>query len=226
MKKNFVLVTDKEWHNDLFDHVALDKNSNWTRIVSKTEFSEENLSALNPEYVFIPHWSHIISEQIFSKFNCVVFHMTDLPYGRGGSPLQNLIVRGHKETMISAIRVEAGIDTGPVYLKRPLSLEGTAREIFERSSLVIEEMIGEIIVNQIRPVPQTGNATVFKRRSKEDGNIKSLTETSTVFDYIRMLDCEGYPKAFVETDHLRFEFENASFIKNEIVIANVRITKK
>ena len=43
--------------------------------------------------------------------------MTDLPFGRGGSPLQNLIVRGFEETMTSAIKVTKGIDTGDIYLK-------------------------------------------------------------------------------------------------------------
>ena len=43
--------------------------------------------------------------------------MTDLPYGRGGSPLQNLIANKIYDTKISAIRAEGGIDTGRIYLK-------------------------------------------------------------------------------------------------------------
>ena len=44
--------------------------------------------------------------------------MTDLPYGRGGSPLQNLIINGHKETMMSALRCVQELDAGPIYLKK------------------------------------------------------------------------------------------------------------
>ncbi len=51
----------------------------------------------------------------FFNFNCVVFHMTDLPFGRGGSPLQNLISRGIYKTKISAIKVVKEIDAGPIY---------------------------------------------------------------------------------------------------------------
>jgi len=36
----------------------------------------------------------IILKEIFENYEIILFHMTDLPYGRGGSPLQNLIVRG------------------------------------------------------------------------------------------------------------------------------------
>ena len=77
--------------------------------------------------------------------------MTDLPYGRGGTPLQNLIIRGHSETMISAIRCEKKIDAGPVYLKKKLSLDGTAEKIYLRAYKIIEKMIFEIIqTNQIQ----------------------------------------------------------------------------
>ena len=65
---------------------------------------------------------NIIPKKIYSNYDCIVFHMTDLPYGRGGSPLQNLIVRGHKETKISALNVQSGLDTGDIYLKKKLIL--------------------------------------------------------------------------------------------------------
>ena len=51
-----------------------------------------------------------IPTEIFTSFECIVFHMTDLPYGRGGSPLQNLIVRGHKKTKVSALKVVKEVD--------------------------------------------------------------------------------------------------------------------
>ncbi len=72
--------------------------------------------------------------------------MTDLPFGRGGSPLQNLIVRGHKQTKISAIKVVEAMDAGDVYLKEELDLYGTADEIFMRASkIVFKKMIPQIL---------------------------------------------------------------------------------
>jgi len=65
----------------------------------------------------------------------------------------------------------------------------------------------------------------FSRRKAEDGNIGFLNDLHKVYDYIRMLDCEGYPPAFLETEFLKFEFFNALTSENE-VNAHVRITKK
>ena len=44
--------------------------------------------------------------------------MTDLPYGRGGSPLQNLILDNKQKTMISAFKMTERMDEGPIYIKK------------------------------------------------------------------------------------------------------------
>lgn len=226
MTRNFALLTDKPWHDELFLHLDSRKGENWIRISSKVELSIENLQENKISKIFIPHWSHIIPDSIWQQFECIVFHITDLPYGRGGSPLQNLIARGHRDTKISAIKVEKKIDSGMVYLKAPLSLLGTAQEIFIRSSEIIERMIEKIISSNIVPIEQEGEVVNFKRRKLVDSNISELSDTIKAFDYIRMLDCEGYPSAFLETENLRFEFTRASIKSDKSIIADVRITKK
>jgi methionyl-tRNA formyltransferase len=224
----YIILTEKSWHKNLFN--VLKKtfcNDSWLLIDSKDDFNLVNLKEFNPSKIFIPHWSHIIPCEIYENYECIVFHMTDLPFGRGGSPLQNLISRGHKTTKISAIKVEQGLDTGDVYLKKTLGLEGTASEIFQRSTFIIEEMITDIIKNKIQPVPQVGEIVEFKRRKPIESDLVDFSNLEKVYDHIRMLDCEGYPHAFVETPNLKFEFINANFNENEeIITANVRISKK
>tara|TARA_R110002072_G_scaffold1989_3_gene16463 strand:+ start:26391 stop:27071 length:681 start_codon:yes stop_codon:yes gene_type:complete len=207
----FIIATWGEWN--IFNYNKyFSANPDFTLITDKEDLTLENLKEINPKYIFFPHWSHIIKEEVFSNFNCVVFHMTDLPFGRGGSPLQNLIVRDIKNTKISALKVEAGIDTGPIYLKSDLSLEGSALEIFERfSKVVYSEMIPKFISSDLEPTPQSGEATVFKRRKKEDGSLENASSLKEAFDYIRMLDAPGYPNAYLEHEKLAFEFKNAKF---------------
>lgn len=223
---SYILLSEKSWHNQLFSNISTYKNAKWIRIKEKDKFNLEELDKIKPKKIFIPHWSHIIPANIFEKYECIVFHMTDLPFGRGGSPLQNLIVRRYNETKISAIKVVKEIDAGDVYLKRSLSLDGSAIEIFNRSAPIIEEMIKSIIDNDVKPVPQQGVPVIFKRRKPSDGNIDSLSSLQDIYDYIRMLDCEGYPNAFLENDHFRLEFSKAKFIDDQIINADVRIIKK
>lgn len=227
--KSYILLTEKKWHKNLFEQLKSDYKyrANWTLINNLKDFNIFNLNKLKPNIIFIPHWSYIIPKEIFTEFDCIVFHMSDLPFGRGGSPLQNLIIRGIKSTKISAIKVDEGLDTGDIFLKMPLKLKGTAREIFENASSFIYLMIRKIIDENIEPYPQVGEPVIFKRRKSEESNIVSLEELKQVYDYIRMLDCDGYPSAFVETNHFRFEFSNAILDKKKNLInANVKIYRK
>jgi methionyl-tRNA formyltransferase len=178
----------------------------------REEFTYENVEGFNPDYIFIPHWSYIIPDTITDNYECVVFHMTDLPYGRGGSPLQNLIVRGHKDTVVSAIRVTNKLDAGPIYMKKPLSLAGSANDIFIRcADVIFNEMIPCFLKEKLTAMPQQGEPVIFKRRKPEDGKLTSDMEISKIYDYIRMLDAEGYPRAFMEFGDYRLEFDQAVY---------------
>ena len=138
--------------------------------------------------------------------------MTDLPYGRGGSPLQNLIQRGHRSTMLSGLRCTAELDAGPVYGKEPLCLLGTAEEIFIRANGLMEVMIEGIVRNRPDPQPQQGEPELFSRRKPEQSNLGHCPagDLSACYDQIRMLDADGYPHAFLEVHGLRLEFRRVN----------------
>jgi len=219
MKKgNVVVATIKMWNITNYDKIKKTmKDFNWYLIEDKSKLNHAYLSTIKPKYVFLPHWSWKIPREVYKNFECVAFHMADLPFGRGGSPLQNLIARGFKKTRISAFKVDEKIDAGPIYLKKNLSLEGNAEEIFKRAAKTIfDSMIPYIVKNEPKPTLQKGEPTIFKRRKPEDGNICNLKDLNKIFDYIRMLDAEGYPPAFVKINGLKIEFSNAEKIKNGV----------
>lgn len=225
--KNILIVSEKIWNKDLLGRLQSAMSQYSFHFISgKEDFTIEQVEQISPVKIFIPHWSYIIPSSVFKQYECIVFHMTDLPYGRGGSPLQNLIERGLTATKLSALRVEEGLDTGPVYLKTDLSLLGTAEEIFIRANNLIEKMIADILQNDLQPMPQVGVPVVFKRRKPEQSDMSGLEKAEEVFNYIRMLDAEGYPHAFIEKGFFRYEFTRAAIKADGCIIADVKITKK
>lgn len=225
MDTTIVIASHKNWYPPLVAQVQKTLNCRVVFIAHKDELTLAHLKSLRPSYIFFPHWSYIIPEEIFNHFECVIFHMTDVPFGRGGSPLQNLIARGIYETKLTALKCIEALDAGPVYLKKPLSLYGSAEEIYYRANQMMVDMIIEIVLKKILPVPQEGTVVTFARRTKEQSNIASLAGLDKIYDYIRMLDAEGYPKAFLEFGEYRLEFSRASF-KSDKIIAEVEIRKK
>lgn len=179
------------------------------RVRDRADLTRAAMDAFGAQWIFFPHWSWLIPADIHRNFPSVIFHMTDVPYGRGGSPLQNLIARGHKNTRLTALRCEEGLDTGPVYLKRDLSLDGTAEEILQRASAAMEPMIRSIVTDNIAPVPQVGEVTAFQRRKPVQSAIDTVETSAALYDLIRMLDADGYPHAFAETGKFRMAFRDA-----------------
>ena len=220
--KRYVVAGCKAWNRRLFDEVLSKLEGDWHYVGDKEQLSLDRIRGLRPRYVFFLHWSWKVPDEIVSGFECVCFHMTDVPYGRGGSPLQNLIVRGHKDTKLTALRMTSEFDDGPVYLKRNLSLEGGAEEIYLRAGALSADIIRKIVKEEMQPSPQTGEPVNFSRRKPEESRIAKIDSLEQLHDFIRMLDAEGYPRAFLSYAGYRFEFSRSALYDGRIV-ADVQI---
>ena len=220
----YVIAAIGEWNKQAFDQISKYLKDKWLFCSTPTEL-KDLLEENSPRYIFFPHWRWIVPEQIIQNFECICFHMTDVPYGRGGSPLQNLIVRGHKDTKLTALRMEAGLDSGPVYLKKDMSLSGSANEIYQRATALAWDMIQNIITNEPKPITQVGELTLFKRRTPKESEIPNALSLDQVYDYIRMLDAPDYPHAFLEIGNYCLTFHNAELIDGKLS-AKVTISTK
>jgi methionyl-tRNA formyltransferase len=220
-KRKFIVAGCKQWNQRIFKEIINSYSGEW-KFVDNPEQLNSVLINYKPEYIFFLHWSWIVSNEIINKYECVCFHMADVPYGRGGSPLQNLIFRGHRYTKLTALRMVQELDAGPVYMKRDLSLEGNAEEIYIRATYLSAEMIKEIIETLPTPIPQSGEVVMFKRRTPDESVISKLNSLVELYDFIRMLDAEGYPKAFIEYNGFRYEFFRANLYEG-CIEADVKI---
>lgn len=208
--KTYLVAGSKPWSEPTFSSRVADSQGRWLFVSSKQDL-ESMVAEHAPRYVFFPHWSWIVPDAVLEASECVCFHMTDVPYGRGGSPLQNLIERGHTETVLTALRMTNELDAGPVYAKRPLSLHGSsAEEIYIRASELSAELAVWIAETEPEPEPQSGEPVLFKRRKPEDSAIPDDLDLKEVHDFIRMLDADGYPPAVLQCGDLTFEFRKAT----------------
>lgn len=223
---NYIVATIKPWNIAAFERRSPALTGKWHLVTDKDALTPELLATLKPRYIFFPHWSWIVPDWLLQNAECVCFHMTDVPYGRGGSPLQNLIERGHTETKLTALRMEKELDAGPVYLKKPLSLEGSAGKIFERMADLSYDMMAEIAEKEPQPVPQQGEPVIFKRRTPEMSRLPDKGDTKKIYDHIRMLDAQTYPRAFLRHGEFELDFSDAALEPDGSVSARVVIRKE
>lgn len=219
-----LLLSNRSWNASLADRVASSLGCPVFIIKTPADLTVDAVAAIEPQWIFVPHWSYRIPESIWRRWPTVIFHMTDLPFGRGGSPLQNLIHLGHTDTLLTALRCSSGMDTGDIYFKEPLKLHGSAEEIYLRADALIQRMIQRIVLENPTPIPQQGEPVVFTRRTPEQSNLSSCQEGDIFswYELIRMLDAEGYPHAFLEANGMRLEFRRVT-LRNDGLHADVII---
>lgn len=222
MKNTIIIATIKSWNIKNF-YKLKEKYSeyNFILITSKKDLTIENISKYEPLYIFFPHWSWKISKDIFTKYNCIIFHETDLPFGRGGSPIQNLIIKKIYKTKISAIQCTNELDSGDIYLQKKIDISnGSVEKIFKRiSSIIFKKMIPKILKGNYVLHKQKGEATIFKRRKPEDSNIlnASIKTLDSLYDFIRMVDSTEYPRAYIETKNIKMEFSKVKYEGQKLV---------
>ena len=215
MVEKCVIACSKRWFIN-YQHKFV-SHKNFIIITDKKKINLKNLKKINPKYIFFPHWSHIIKKEIYNNFFCIGFHSSDLPYGRGGSPIQNQIIRKMKSTKLTSIIIDGYIVSGYWRLKTSLKLSGSIEDIFRDLSKIIKNQIVKILKNKIKLKKQNGKITKFKRLNIENSKLKTHNNLENIFDQIRMVDSEEYPRAFIKIGKFKIEFSEAKYFKNKII---------
>ena len=78
--RNLVIACSKNW---FIKNASLEEFSKLpiTYISVKENLNLKFLKAVNPKYIFFPHWSWKVDKSIYQKYECVAFHTAPLPYG-------------------------------------------------------------------------------------------------------------------------------------------------
>tara|TARA_B110001450_G_C17594460_1_gene470239 strand:+ start:284 stop:967 length:684 start_codon:yes stop_codon:yes gene_type:complete len=224
MKRKILIACSKAWFFKNNNYIQFKNKKNIILIRERKKLNLRNLNKIKPEIIFFPHWSYKVNESILKKFNCICFHTAPLPYGRGGSPIQNLIIKKYKKAPVCAIKMTKKIDAGPIYLKENISLSGSLDSIFNRISIKIIRMMDILIKKKIKPKKQIGKIFIFNRLKKSNSEIKKNQTISEIYDKIRMLDYEGYPYAFIKKDNFKIYLSNP-IMKKKVISCEAKIYK-
>jgi methionyl-tRNA formyltransferase len=205
---NILFCAYRDWNISLFQKLSK-KFTNMTLLSNPKKLTTKFVTNLDPDYIFFPDWSWIVPQQIVEKFTCVCIHESNLPKFRGGSPIQNQIIRNIKKTKSTAFLMNNGIDTGDILLQKTLSLEGNISDIVDRITQNNYDLITKIIQGKFIQKKQSGKSTVFKRRQPFESELKSLNHPNQyIYNFIRMLQ-DPYPNAFLKIDGHKIIFKSA-----------------
>ncbi|MBK5897852.1 methionyl-tRNA formyltransferase [Catonella massiliensis] len=151
----------------------------------------KTLRAYNPDVMVVVAFGQIIPLSILKmpKFGCVNIHGSLLPKYRGAAPIQWAVLDGEKETGITTILMDEGIDTGDILLKKTIKIDTdeTSGSLFDKLMALGAETILETLDEL-----EKGSLTPTKQGESPTAYAKMLTKAMGLIDFTRPakeLDC-------------------------------------
>ena len=163
----------------------------------------KTLRAYNPDVMVVVAFGQIIPLSILQmpKFGCVNIHGSLLPKYRGAAPIQWAVLDGEKETGITTILMDEGIDTGDILLKKTIQIDTdeTSGSLFDKLMALGAETILETLDEL-----EKGNLTPTKQGESPTAYAKMLTKAMGLIDFTKSakeLDCfvrgmDPWPSAY------------------------------
>ncbi|WP_335904147.1 methionyl-tRNA formyltransferase [Shewanella algae] len=163
-------------------------------------FNSDDISDSN-DLLFILSCVKLVPDSTLGKSkNNIVIHASDLPAGKGFSPLQWQIRNGFDSIILTLFEAVKDVDAGEVYIKEKLEFEGNELlpELRKKMALKIIDMCVNFIVNfkKIKSFPQVGKETFFRRLDVSDDELDPAKTINELMDQLRSADFEKYPPYF------------------------------
>lgn len=146
----------------------------------KIKTETETIKNLRPDLIVVIAYGKIISQEILDipKYGCVNVHASLLPKYRGAACLNAPILNGDLETGVTIMKMEAGLDTGPILRQAKIKLTDVENleNVHDKLSLLGAELLGptlhDFIAGKITPkIQDESQASYIKMLKKEDGRI-------------------------------------------------------
>ena len=167
----------------------------------------EAFEALAADVAVVVAYGLLLPQRILDApaLGCLNLHGSLLPRWRGAAPIQRAVMAGDRQSGVMVMRMEAGLDTGPVGLAEtlPIGPDMTAGDLHDRMAPIGADLMGRALgalgrgTLQFRPQDETG-VTYARKIDKAECRIDWTQGADKVHDTIRGLS--PFPGAFFEAD--------------------------
>jgi len=147
---------------------------------ARNEAFIQQLAALRPDLIVVAAYGQILPPAILElpRFGCLNVHTSLLPKYRGAAPIQWAILNDERETGVTIMKMDAGLDTGDILSQRatPIAAQDNAETLHNRLARLAAELLlqtlPELVAGRIQPQPQdAAQASLARKITKEDGRL-------------------------------------------------------
>jgi methionyl-tRNA formyltransferase len=193
------ILTDNE--SSWFIPYAKKLNNHLLRLGHDCSFVSSKDSINNGDVCFLLSCIKILPEKYLGRnTHNIVIHASDLPQGKGFSPLQWQILESKNQIPLTLFEAVKDLDAGDYYFKDYLTLDGheLLDEIHEKLGLKIIELAIRFVENiaELNSHKQVGKDSYYPRRTKKDDEINPNLTIKELFNHFRIADNLNYPLYF------------------------------
>ncbi len=146
-----------------------------------------------PDVGVVVAYGKLLPKQVLTipKHGFLNVHFSLLPKYRGAAPIQWALINGEKETGVTLFWLDEGMDTGPIFLQKKISVqpeddaETLRNKLVELGVLILTEALDLIEKGQIQREPQAGTPSKAPILKKEDGRIDWAKPAETIWNQLR-----------------------------------------
>ena len=162
------------------------------------------LEAWRPQVIVVAAFGQLIPRSILAlpDLGCLNVHPSLLPRWRGASPIQAAILNGDTETGVTIMRLDAGLDTGPIVAQTRLALDNEVTggelslQLAEVGADLLTDTLPAYVIGEIQPVPQDeAQATYAPALAKTAGELDFTKSASELARQVRAF--EPRPASFL-----------------------------
>ncbi len=178
----------------------------------KTEEFTAQLEEMKPDLIVVVAFGQILSQRILDipRLGCVNVHASLLPRYRGAAPIHWSIINGEKETGVTTMLMDAGLDTGDMLLKDAVDItdEMTTEELHDQlmamGGAVLSDTIDGLVAGTIKPEKQDDSISNYAGMlNKETGHVDWSKSAQDIHNLIRGLN--SWPVAWSLKDGKNFK---------------------
>ncbi len=176
----------------------------------------EEIEALGAELLVLADYGRIVPATLLDPpYGALNVHPSLLPRHRGATPIPAAILAGDATTGVTLMRMDAGLDTGPIVAQKAVPLVGdeTTPVLEDRLAALGADLLtatlGPWLSGEIEPRPQDGSlATITRPLKREDGRLDARLPPTELERRVRAL--QPWPGTFVDTAHGRLAIHSAA----------------
>ena len=185
--------------------------------ISDKDSSMEYLLSFEAEAAIVAAYGIILPSYVIDKFplGMINLHPSLLPKFRGASPVATAILQGCKETGVTIMKIDEGMDTGPILKQKSVKIisdekcDALTERLFTTGSNLLVETLDEMQTSGIDPIPQDNSkATLTERLKKQDGEIDWNQSSEQIYRAIKAF--HPWPGTFTTFNGKRLKILDAN----------------